>query len=113
MSKKALVGNAADKEQVKSAARKEKYNREQELNDLREVLGLPSGRRLITKYITKFRLAGVKWLPGAEIHRLVGHHECANVIMRDITEADPNLAAQMMIEAYINEMGITVEDGKA
>lgn len=49
--KKALVGNAADPAQVKKAAEKQQSIRDRELNDLRTVMGLVEGRRLLWRVI--------------------------------------------------------------
>lgn len=49
--KKALVGNAADPEQVKKAGEKQQSTRDRELNDLREVLHTVGGRRFLWRVI--------------------------------------------------------------
>ena len=48
---KALVKNAADKEQVKKAASKEKRQRDRDLDDVQFVLGTERGRRFIYRII--------------------------------------------------------------
>lgn len=51
MEKQALVGNAADEGQVRSAAQKEKFNRNTELSDVCMVLDNLKGRRFIWRYL--------------------------------------------------------------
>ena len=54
MSKKdALVGNAADPEQVRKAASKEDRKRHDELNDLRVVLNSKEGRRFLFRLVNE------------------------------------------------------------
>lgn len=48
---KSVVKNAADAQQVKEGADKERRGRKQELSDLESVLSSPAGRRLIWRVI--------------------------------------------------------------
>lgn len=48
-----LVKNAADIEQVKESGRKEKFNRERELDDLRFILSSQQGRRFYWRLLEK------------------------------------------------------------
>lgn len=47
----ALVQNAADAEQVKKAAKKEKRGRERELNDICLVMSSKEGRRFVWRFL--------------------------------------------------------------
>ena len=47
----ALVKNTADAKQVRKAAKKETYMREDEVEDMRVVLSTPAGRRTIWRYL--------------------------------------------------------------
>lgn len=51
--KKALVGNAADEEQVKKADKIEKDQRKDELNDLRLIMSTRQGRRFIYRLVNE------------------------------------------------------------
>ncbi len=51
MSEKPFVKNAADKNQVKGAGRKERDLRRQQVNDLRVILKLPEGQRFLWRVI--------------------------------------------------------------
>ncbi len=101
---KPLVRNAADPEQVKAAGSKAKIARDEELEDIREILALKSGRRFLSKILAKFKVAQLHWRPGAEINRDVGHFECASFILGEIIRADPAIGAQMLTEAYQAEL---------
>ena len=48
--------NAADENQVKKASEKDRFSREQELLDVKNILSTPHGRRFIWRYLG---LAGV------------------------------------------------------
>lgn len=51
MTERALVANAASAKQVKNAGRKENDRRARELDDLRAVMTMPEGRRLIWRLL--------------------------------------------------------------
>jgi len=53
MSKKALVGNVADEEQVKKADKKATNKRDQELADIKAVMSTEAGRRFIYRLINE------------------------------------------------------------
>lgn len=96
--------NVADEKQIKNQAFKAKLARDNELNDLRTVLALPAGRRLITRLLAYTNVHGSCWRPGAEIHKRAGEQEVGQFIMREVVMADSKLASEMFIEAYKSEL---------
>lgn len=103
---KSLVKNVADPEQVKKAGDKVKFAREQQRNDWNEIISLPSGagKRIIEYLCAECGIARSPWSQSAAIHRDSGHQEIGHLIMRRVVEANPQKAAEMLIEAYKREL---------
>ncbi len=93
------VRNAADREQVKAADKAVKQRRRQDLLDLREVLRLPAGRRVLWRWIDRLRPVDRLWDAGALIHYKTGFHDVAVMMLNEINEADPDALVLMMTEA--------------
>lgn len=86
--KKALVGNAADPEQVKRAGEKQQSLRDKELNDLRVVLSTDAGRRFLWRVIGI--CAPMKNSFHQESHVMafnVGMAEVGRIVLDDAMEA--------------------------
>lgn len=98
-SDRALVGNAADKEQVRRAGRKVRDQRAEELADLRAVLRLPEGRRVLTRWIDRLRPQDRLWEPSALLQYKAGQHDVAVMLLNEIDEADPDAQLVMRTEA--------------
>jgi hypothetical protein len=96
--KKPLVGNAADQEQVQVAEEKVQNRRERELNDLRSVLALPSGRRFLWRLMGHCKTFGSIWEQSARIHYNSGQQDIGHYVMAEITEAGEEFLFQMMKE---------------
>ena len=101
---KSLVKNAASEKQVKKAVKKEELEAKRVTDDLKAVLDMPEGRRVIARWLAQFKIGQMEWKPGAEINRNVGHHECANYILGQVVRVDPEIGAKMLIEAYEREI---------
>ena len=101
---KTLVKNAASEKQVKKAAKKEELEANRVIDDLKAILDMPEGRRVISRWLAQFKIGQMEWKPGAEINRNVGHHECANYILGQVVRVDPDIGAKMLIEAYEREI---------
>lgn len=109
MNEKVLVRNAADPNQVRGAAQREKFGREAELRDVAFILSSEQGRRFIWRYLG---LAGVErqsftgdvnWGLFHEGQRSIG-----SLIKMDIVEADPMALIKMMQEAKSRDEKDTV-----
>lgn len=96
MERKPLVKNAADKEQVKRAAFKEKDLRGYELEDLKEVLKTGPGRRVFWRLLEKCRVYESIWTNSARIHYNAGQQDLGHYIMAEIVEADEDAYFNMM-----------------
>lgn len=99
MEKKSLVKNAADFEQVKSAGKRENFDRKKELDDLRAILSIKEGRRFLWRLLTHCKVFESIWRQSAEIHYLSGKQDTGHFLMSEITEAGEELFFTMMREA--------------
>jgi len=85
MNDRAMVANAADSKQVKNAGRKEKDRRQRELDDLRAVLDMPQGRRLLWRLIA---LSGYSENPshprGDVTNQNIGKADMGRIIISEI-----------------------------
>lgn len=100
MSKRALVGNAADEEQVKDAGEKIARGRERELNDLRAVLSTVQGRRFVWRYLEACGISNSSF--DQNPHRtyfLEGQRNIGLKLQADVAEAEPAAYLTMMKEA--------------
>lgn len=97
--KEALVGNAADKQQVSKGKQKEKIQRTMQLNEVRSIMATKEGRSFFHRYLVK---AGVfeqsftgdnNWTNFNEGKRSIG-----NMLLAEITEASPEHYLKMMQE---------------
>lgn len=95
----ALVVNAADRQQVERAGRKQKNKRDQELQDLRAMLQLAEGRRFIWTRLEKCNVFRSTWDASAKIHFNEGRRDVGLELMADIAAADENAFLLMMTEA--------------
>lgn len=94
-----FVRNASDAEQVKSARRKERYTRKEELADVRALLGMREGRRFIWRYLGNCKVFESSWSPSAAIHFNEGQRDIGLKLLADVTEANDEALIQMMREA--------------
>ena len=87
---KPLVKNAANQEQLKDADEKIQLRREQELNDLRVVLGLKEGRRFLYRLINKICHVDAEdfHASGSIMCRLNGERNIGRIVKSDAIEAD-------------------------
>jgi len=87
-----------DREEVDKAARKEKDQRKQELNDIRTVCSNASGIRFLWRLLTKASCFNSNF--DSESHSnmsyLCGKQDFGRFVMGEIIEADPNLYIKMM-----------------
>lgn len=101
--KTALVSNAADAEQVKSAKSKEDRQREQQLNDICAVLAIDSGRRLIWRLLGYCKIHESVMEQSARIYYNAGVQDVGHFILAEILAARPDAFLQMMQEAQKQE----------
>ncbi len=103
---KPFVRNAADEEQVREAEGKSRRKNDQDSNDFRAVLALPEGKRVLARLLARCRVASSVWHPSSQIHYSAGIQDVGHFIMQEIVSADEAVAAQMMVNAYREELNI-------
>jgi len=95
-----LVKNAADKDQVKNAKRKEKHRQDKNIMDMQHVLGSLNGRRLMWKYLTICGIFETSF--STDTNRTMfneGQRNIGLAILADINEANPEAYLLMMKES--------------
>jgi hypothetical protein len=98
---RAEVRNAADPEQVAKASKKLESERDKELNDIRILASMPEGKRFFARILAQFKVSNLQWLPDpGAMSNAVGWHEAANWILGEITLADSQIGAELLIDAY-------------
>jgi hypothetical protein len=99
---KPLVKNAADEEQVREAKGKAKLGRDRELDDVREILSSPAGRRFYWRYLEECKLYkqcadhSGSWTYFNEGQRNIGLK-----LLSDLNEACPEAYLVMLKEKEI------------
>lgn len=93
-----MVANAASEKQVRSAKQKELDRRDNELADVKSVLGIPGGRRLLWRLLEHCKVFETIWIHNAQIHYNAGKQDVGHMIMKEITDADENAFIQLMVE---------------
>ena len=96
--------NIADAGSVKKAESKEKRRRENELNDLRFVLGTPQGRRFVWRILERTKVFESIWHPSAQIHYNAGQQDFGHYLFGEIAEAEETAILQMMQESKRQKM---------
>lgn len=101
---KPLVRNAADPDQVKKAKDKEKFNREDEILDLKEVLATHSGRRFIWRYLEKCGVFTSSFTGNSETFFKEGSRNIGLQLLADVQEANiESLIEMMKLKGKLNE----------
>lgn len=99
--KRAIVGNAADEEQVKSAGFKERRTRADELRDLSQfILNTRAGRKYIWELMEFCGITELSYTRGDAMETCFreGSRNVGNKILIDVTDANPDLLALMKKE---------------
>ncbi len=97
---KFLVKNAASEKQVRNAQEKQEFKRDNQLNDLRNVLETPHGRRVIWRILEHCKTFGSIWSNSSQIHYNSGMQDVGHWIMGEIASADEQQLFLMMKEQY-------------
>lgn len=86
----AITFNAADPKQVRARGLKEKRQEEQELEDLRELLNLPAGRRFLWRQLERCAVWKTSFHPSGQVFAAnEGRRGVGVELMTQIIEADP------------------------
>ena len=99
MTEEAVVQNAADSKQVKAARKTEKQLRDEEKGDLKKMLSLPEGRRLLWRLLEQCHVYGSIMETSARIYYNAGQQDLGHWLLDEIMEADTAAYVQMQLEA--------------
>lgn len=100
-----LNKTSEDKAQIKDATDKVKYNRKQEIDDLRHILSLPQGKRFVLRYL--YGVCGVLkpvYTGNSETYFLDGKRAVGLTLLEEIKEVDTKSFIEMItknIEAIV------------
>lgn len=98
MSIKALVGNAADPEQVKEAEGKERFEVKEQVKDLRFLLSTPQGKRFIWRALEQCSVFKGGFAAPDQLMFREGERNIGTWLLAQITEANPHALIEMMKE---------------
>lgn len=98
MSDKVLVSNAADKGQVKNAEKVERTERDKELDDLRFVMGVPQGRRVLFRILDRCGVYRSSFTGNSQTYFNEGERNIGLYVLSEMTEAKEERIFQMMRE---------------
>jgi|SRR3990172_2559464 len=98
-----LVRNSADEKQVQEAKRKEKFNRDDELEDLRFVLSSKQGRRFLWRLISWCGPFKSIWSNSAAIHYNSGKADVGNFLMAETIDASKESFLMMQNECMLKQ----------
>ena len=102
---KALVDNAADEEQIERGKRAEKLRRRRELEDMRAVLEMPQGRRVLNRIIAESGLHLIS-VPGSgeALWFNEGRRNMGAFVQLEAKEASRTLFITLLQEAIATEL---------
>lgn len=108
----ALVKNSADKEQVKKAGSKKRLQRRQQLSDLRALLDLPAGRRIIWGLLTKMNAFSTCYDRDPNtVYFKLGAQNLGFELLADVGRAHPTALTEMMTQQATEEALLEHDDG--
>ncbi len=102
---KSYVNNTSDELQIKDAEDKVKYNRRQEIDDLKHILSLPQGKRFLLRYL--YGVCGILkpvYTGNSETYFLDGKRAVGLILIEEIKEVDTKSFIEMItknIEAIV------------
>ena len=89
--------NAADNKKVKDKEKDLKNERDQELEDIKEILSRPSGVRFFRRLFEEGKIYSTTFTGNSYTFFNEGHRNLALMFFGDVCEAAPNKVAELMI----------------
>jgi hypothetical protein len=99
----ALVDNAADARQVREGGKKQRLQEQRHLADVRKVLHLEEGQRLLWGYMEACQVFGDIDGPPNYVARQLGRRSVGLEILLDIIEAAPEVLVKLQSENLARE----------
>ena len=103
MTQGAVVKNASDRGQVQTGKKKEKFERLQELEDIKRILATDYGRRFLWRLLKWTRVFESIWDQSSRIHYNAGVQDVGHFLTAEIVEANPSAYLTMMTESSKRE----------
>lgn len=113
MDPRALTRNAADPQQVRRAARKERRRQETLTAAIAVVMGTEAGRLVFWELLSRCGIYGSIWTPSAEIHYRAGKQDMGHEIQALLLQASEDLYDLMAREARARAKRDEVENTAA
>lgn len=95
--------NIADEAQVKDGAKKGKYRRDRELDDVKKILETDHGRRFMWRYLGLAGVFQTSFTGNSTTFFNEGKRDIGLKMLADVTEAKPDAYIQMANEAKKSE----------
>jgi len=93
------VRNAADPKQVRKASKTEAQQRAEEIGDLRQLLRLAEGRRVLWRLLSHCGVFESTYaIPDSQTFYKAGQQDVGHFIQAEIIRANPDAYVQMMTE---------------
>ena len=89
--------NAGDKKKVADAEKQRKITRDQELEDVRQLLNNPSGLRFLRRLMAEGRVFHTTFTGNSQGMFLEGHRNLALMFFHDVVEAEPNKVSKLIL----------------
>lgn len=90
------VRNASDRKQLRTAKKASKEEEKLQEADLRKVLSLPEGRRVLWRILKTCHVFESVWHPSALIHYMSGQQDLGHQLMTWINDISP----ETLLEIY-------------
>lgn len=91
--------NAADQESIKKRAKEDKFNKQQEIMDVRFILGTPQGRRYIWRHMSSAGIFTTSFTGNSSTFFNEGKRDVGLKMLAEVTDVNPDAYVLMMKEA--------------
>jgi hypothetical protein len=92
-----MAHNAADEKKVKDAAKKQKNERDQQLEDIKDILARPAGLRFFRRMFDDASIFSTTFTGNSHTFFREGARNLALMYFNDVCEASPERVAELMI----------------
>ena len=92
------IFNAADEDQVRDSEQNAKNERDQEIEDLRDIMAMPQGMRFLRRLMEIGHVFSTSFTGNSKTYFNEGMRNMALMVFNDICEASPNRARDIMIK---------------
>jgi len=90
--------NAADETQVEKREKEAKNEREQELEDIKNIINTPAGLRFFKRLMSEGKIFQTTFTGNSQTFFLEGHRNLALKFFADVCEATPNMVSKLMVK---------------